>query len=150
MLTPARLSTRIAIPVAAVLFMYAGFEVARWSEKPLGESPRIEFPSPIGQSEVEQFLDGDFQLIKDMKALPEPLIHAFTEIGGSRLTVANPGKRFEATDAIWDDTLPQKRLVIAGLSGNKCFMLYEQGGIIHFFVLALFKLSPPNVLNSLS
>ena len=29
-------------------------------------------------------------------------------------------------------------------------MLYEQGGVVHFFVLALFELSPPNLLKGVS
>jgi hypothetical protein len=151
MLKPMRLSTRIAILFAAVLMVYGGVEVVHWKLRPLGESPLIEFPAvPISQSEVEQFLDGDFQLITDMEALPEPVIKAFTETGGSRLTVANPGKRFQVSDVVWDESLPWKRLLFAGLSGNKCFMLYEQGGEAHFYVLALFTLTPPNLLKGVS
>ena len=147
-----RRSTRIAISFFAVLLASAGYEFVRWRLRPLGEPPVIEFPaSPISQSEIEQFLDGDFQSIKNVEALPEPVIKAFTETGGSRLTIANPGKDFQATDVVvWDESLPWKRLVFAGVSGDKCFLLYEQGGIVHFFVLALFKLSPPNVLKGVS
>jgi hypothetical protein len=110
------------------------------------------FPaSPSSQSELEQFLDGDFHLITDMEAMPKPVIKAFTETGGSRLTIANPGKGFQATDVVlWDESLPWKRLLFAGISGDKCFMLYEQGGQVHFFVLALFELSPPNGLKGVS
>ena len=86
----------------------------------------------------------------DMKALPEPVIKAFTETGGSRLPVANPGERFQTTDLVWDESLPWKRLLFAGLLGNKCFMLYEQGGEVHFYVLALFTLSLPSVLKAVS
>jgi hypothetical protein len=151
MLKPRLLSTRIAITLTAVLLVYAGVELAHWRLRPLRDSPAIEFPAvPLSQTEVEQFLDGDFQLIKDMKALPKPLIEAFTETGGSRLTIADPGKRYQVTDVVWDPILPWKRLLFAGLSGNKCFILYEQGGNVHFYVLALFKLSPPNVLKPIS
>ena len=147
MLKPTRLSKRIAITFAAVLFLTAGVEVVHWRLRRLGDSPPIQFPAvPIPQSEVEQFLDGDFRLIKDVKALPEPVIKAFTETDGSRLAIANPGKRFQVTDLVWDESLPWKRLLFAGLSGDKCFMLYEQGGDVHFYVLALFKLGRPNLL----
>ena len=71
---------------AALLIVYGGIEVVHWKLRPLGESPLIEFPAvPISQSEVEQFLDGDFQLITDIEALPEPVVKAFTETGGSNL-----------------------------------------------------------------
>ena len=144
-----RLVVRIAF-VVALLIAFVGIEVAQHSRQgltPLGESPLIEFPSaPMSQLEVQRFLEGDIRLIKDMKALPEPVIKAFTETGGSRLTIANPGKTFEATDVISDETFPQKRLLFAGLSGDKCFMLYEQGGRVHFYVLALFKLNPGSTM----
>lgn len=151
MLKQTRLRTRIAVFSAAALLVCAGVGVVYWRLRPLGESPRIEFPAvPISQSELEQFLDGDFQLITDMKALPEPVIKAFTETGGSRLTVANPGKTFQVTDVVFDESLPWKRLLFAGVSGNKCFMLYEQGGIAHFYVLALFEITAPNTLKAVS
>lgn len=151
MLKSTRLSTRVAIFFAAVLLVCAGVEVVHRRLRPLGESPLIEFPAvPISQSEVEQFLDGDFQLVKDMNALPDPVIKAFTENGGSRLTVANPGKRYQASDLVWDESLPWKRLLFAGLSGNKCFMLYEEGGDVHFYVLALLKVTPLNILQPVS
>jgi hypothetical protein len=151
MLKPKRLSTSIAVTLTAVLLVYAGVEFAHWRLRPLRHSPAIKFPAvPISQTEVEQFLDGDFQLITDIQALPKPLIEAFTETGGSRLTIADPGERFQVTDVVLDPSLPWKRLLFAGLSGNKCFMLYEQGGDIHFYVLALFKLSPPNRLIPIS
>lgn len=142
-----RLRARMAITLAAVLLPYAGVELAHWRLKALGDPPPIEFPAaPISQSEVEQFLDDDFRLIKEMEALPKPILRAFTENGGSRLTIADPGKRYHATDIVWDPSLPWKRLVFAGLSRNKCFLLYEEGGRAHFYVLALFTLSPPNLL----
>src|SRR5215469_7121916 len=151
MLKQTLLRTRIAFLFAALLLLCAGGEVVYWRLRPLGESPGIEFPAvPTSQAEAEQFLDGDFQVITDMEALPEPVIKAFTEKGGSRLTVANPGKRFQVSDVVWDESLPWKRLLFAGLSGNKCFMLYEQGGEAHFYVLALFKVTPPNMLKAVS
>ena len=151
MLKQTRLSTRIAFLFTAVLLLCAGVEVVHWRLRPLGVSPGIEFPAvPTSQSQAEQFLDGDFQLITDTEALPEPVIKAFTEKGGSRLTIANPGKRFQVTDVVFDESLPWKRLLFAGVSGKKCFMLYEQGGITHFYVLALFEVTPPNTLKGVS
>jgi hypothetical protein len=89
---------------------------------------------------MQQFLAGDFRIVRDMKALPEPVVEAFTETGGSRLTIANPGERFEATDVIWDESVPRRRLLFAGISGSKSFVLYERGGIGLSHILALFQL----------
>jgi hypothetical protein len=147
MLKPTRSRARIAITLAAVLLAYAGIRLAHWRLRPLGASPPVEFPrSAMSQSEVLQFLGGDFRIVKDMKALPRPVIEAFTETGGSRLTVANPGQRFQATDHVLDESLPWKRLLFAGVLGERCFMLYEQGGRAHFYVLALFKLTPAGAI----
>jgi hypothetical protein len=131
----------------ALLFGYVGLEFAQRGTAPLRDSPLIEFPRvSISQSEIEKFLEGDFHIITDMKALPKPVGNAVTETAGARLTIANPGQKFEATDVIRDQSLPRKRLLFAGVAGEKCFMLYEQGGIAHFYVLALFKTSSADSL----
>jgi hypothetical protein len=108
---------------------------------PLGED-RIEYPSEeMSQSTREQFLQGDFSLIRAVNALPAPVLRAFTEQGGSRLTMVDPGKTFRVADVILDPTLPSKRLIFAGLSGDRCFVHYEQGGRGHSYVLALFNVT---------
>jgi hypothetical protein len=127
------------------LFVVAGISVAylqKGKSPRLGEGPRIEYPSgEMSQSAKEQFLQGNFLIIKDVRALPAPVLRAFTEQGGSRLTMANPGKDFQATDFILDDTLPSKRLIFAGVSGDRCFVHFEQGGRGHSYVLALFNVT---------
>ena len=136
---------KLAAVVAACigLFAVAGIAVAylqKGKSPALGEGPQIEYPSgEMSQSAREQFLQGDFSLTKDVRALPAPVLRAFTEQGGSRLTMANPGKDFQATDFIVDNALPSKRLIFAGVSGDKCFVHYEQGGRGHSYVLASFN-----------
>ena len=139
------ISRKLKLPAVVVTFIgllvVAGIAVAYLQKgKSLGEGPRIEYPSgEISQSAREQFLQGDFSLIKDVRALPAPVLQTFTEQGGSRPTMANPGKDFQATDFILDNSLPSKRLIFAGVSGDKCFVHYEQGGRGHSYVLALFN-----------
>ena len=114
----------------------------RGRTEPLGESPLITYESTsTPDPTVRQFLEGDFELIKDVKFLPRPVQQAFTETGGSRLVLVNPGQRFEATDVIRDTSLPRKRLIFAGVSGNKCFVHYEQGGLGHSFLVSFFELT---------
>ena len=79
-----------------------------------------------------------------MKTLPGPVVKVFTEVGGTRLTIANPTEKFEATDVIMDESIPRKRLLFAGVFADKSFVLYEQGGIGTFYILALFQLDPAN------
>jgi hypothetical protein len=109
---------------------------------PLGEAPSIEYPlEKISQSTIGQFLAGPFSLIDDVRNLPPPIVRGFTETGGSRLVIANPGEDFEATDFIHDSSRPRKRLIFAGVSGGRCFVYYEEGGLGHSYVLHLFRVS---------
>ena len=95
-------------------------------------------PSPAEQL---KFLDGDFWIVKNVRALPRPIVDALIEEGGSRLTMVNPGQEFEATDAISDSSLPNRRLIFAGTADNRVFLHYEQGGIAHMFILALLRVN---------
>jgi hypothetical protein len=132
------------IVVCALLFALARTGVLRYwgtASKPFSEAPRIEVPTAgISQSERQQFLEGDFAIVKDMKALPHQVVEAFTEQGGSRLLIANPGQTFEATDFIRDSGVPRERLIFAGVLGDRCFVHYEQGGRGLSYVLAFFSL----------
>jgi hypothetical protein len=111
------------------------------ASEPLGSALRIESPTlGVSQSMVEQFLNGDYRTIRNVEALPKPVLGAFTEKNGSRLTMANPGEAFEATDFIFDASLPRMRLIFGGVSNDRVFVHYEQGGRGHMFVVALFKL----------
>ena len=76
-----------------------------------------------------------------LSKIPRPVLRVFTEVGGSRPVMANPGKRFEATDVIRDESIPRKRLIFAGVAANKCFVLYEQGGLGHLFLVDFFELT---------
>ena len=112
------------------------------SESPLGIPPKIQFTSEnLDSTAAKRFLDDRFSLVNDVRSLPTPVLRAFTEQDGSRLLMANPGKHFRVTDVIYDPTLPSKRLILAGVSGDKCFVHYEQGGIGLSYVVALFKVT---------
>lgn len=144
-------SKTLTISVGAAILLIAGWIVAAGLKQdaiPLGPSPLVDYlpNTRIAQSDVQHFLDADFRIVRDMNALPGYVIKAFTERGGSRLTIANPGKRFEATDVISDESVPRKRLLFAGASGDRSFVFYEQGGIGRFYVLALFQTSSPNAM----
>jgi hypothetical protein len=133
-------ATALVFAVALALLGYTLFHGR--IAKPLGNAPAVTFPSAgLRLQEWEKFLDGDFTIIKDMKALPRSVLHVYTEQGGTRLLMADPGKRFEATDVINDPSVPRKRLIFAGVSGDKCFVHYEQGGYAHMYLLAFFKIN---------
>ncbi len=129
---------------SALLVLAAAIGVAHYERisKPLGEAPPIKFESTSAPDGAErQFLDADFVIIKDVNAFPKPVLQAFTEVGGSRPVMANPGKKFEATDFIVDASLPRERLILAGISGDKFFVHYQTGGLGRWYALALFRLT---------
>ncbi len=110
--------------------------------KPLGEAPQIQFhPADLSESERRHFLDGNFKIVKDVRALPELVLQTFIEEGGTRSLIANPGEEFEAGDVISDSTVPRKRLIIAGFADGKCFVHYAQGGRALTYTVEFFRLS---------
>ena len=132
--------TAVIVCLALTIVGFAAFFLQRSKLPALGQGPLIEYPTGSAvQATAQQFLDSTFSLITDARNLPGPVLRAFTEQGGSRLVIANPGKKFRATDVVYDATLPSKRLIFAGVSGEKCFVHYEQGGIGHSFLVALFE-----------
>jgi hypothetical protein len=121
-------------------FAVATVLVACSQKGKLGEGPNIQYPSgEMSQSAKELFLQGDFSTVKDVRALPAPVLRVFIE-PGSRI-MANPGEDFQATDFIVDHSLPHKRLILAGVSRDRCFVHYEQGGLGHSYLLALFNVT---------
>jgi hypothetical protein len=138
-------ATALVFAVALALLGYRLFHGR--IAKPLGDGPPATSPSAgLSLRERKMFLAGDFTIIKDMKALPRSVLHVYTEQGGTRLLMADPGKRFEATDVISDPSVPRKRLIFAGVSGDKCFVHYEQGGFSHMYLLAFFKINSEEAL----
>jgi hypothetical protein len=142
--------TKIALIVMLAATAVAVASPRQREKKALGEARPLDFGSSgTSESELQHFLDGDFTIIKDMRALPSPVVAAFTEKGGSRLVIANPGEKFIAGDVIFDSSVPRKRLIFAGVLGQKSFVYYEQGGIAHGYLLALFEVSSSGVLKPL-
>ncbi len=129
---------------AATTVSFLGYTLFLRHGKPLGDSPHVEFPTTVkSPEEIEEFLSGNYAVIDRVELLPEPVRFLYTEVGGTRFTMANPGKKFEKTDFITDASIPMKRLILAGNYGNKCFVHYEHGGIGLHSDLALFQLTSP-------
>jgi hypothetical protein len=62
--------------------------------------------------------------------LPRAIVGLCTDDSGR---LAEPGRKWEATDAITDASLPQKRLIWAAVSGDYYVVHYERGGRGHSF-----------------
>ena len=64
--------------------------------------------------------------------------------GGGDGKLAEPGQKWNATDAIMDPTLPGKRLIWAAIGGEYYVVHYERGGIAHTFHVLVATLSKSN------
>ena len=58
-------------------------------------------------SERERFLDGNVTIVKDVKALPRPVLQQLTEEGGSGLLMANPGGHERPLRVAQEDSCPE-------------------------------------------
>jgi hypothetical protein len=83
----------------------------------------------------DDLLKGDFEMITDVNALPAAVLSA---LGAQPM--ANPGAKFTSTDVIPDPAVPQRRLILAGRSSDKCFVHYERGGRGLSYALEIFAL----------
>jgi hypothetical protein len=61
--------------------------------------------------------------------------------GGGDAKLAEPGEKWNATDAIIDPTLPGKRLIWAAVGGEYYIVHYERGGIAHTYHILVAKLA---------
>ena len=133
-----------------VLIGFLVFHFGRIPRTPLGDGPLVIFhDSELSTSLRQHFLEGNFTVINKVKALPRPVLQAFTEQGGLRFLLADPGKKFEATDAVDDSSVSRKRLIFAGVLDDRCFVHYEQGGSVHSYVLAFFRLPSSDTIEPL-
>jgi hypothetical protein len=92
--------------------------------------------SPAQKAHV---LDGEFLILNAVDRLPNDLKSAFSQLAGMRdFSMANPGEKYQVTDVVVEKGLPFKRLLFAGISNDKCFIHYEEGGIGHSYHVAVF------------
>jgi hypothetical protein len=82
----------------------------------------------IPQPEKEHILDGQFTIVTATEAMPAGLKQAFTEITGAQFGFASGAQRFAMKNPDWTyqsrTVMPYRRLLFAGLSGNRWFIHY--------------------------
>lgn len=94
----------------------------------------------LSASEKEHILDGQFKVVSTTEGIPANVKQAFSEITREpSFALANPGQKFQVTDAVVDRNLPIRRLVFAGVKADKWFVHYERGGRGHGYYVLVFK-----------
>jgi hypothetical protein len=136
-----RKSVRAIALLCVILFVAVRVGVVRDlkdAARPSGEGRRVESSAAgVSPSAWLGFLNRDFNIVTDVNALPGPVLQKYTEPGGSRLRMANPGQEFNASDSR-DPGMPSERLLFAGLAGDLCFVHYEKGGKPYLYVVEFF------------
>lgn len=94
--------------------------------------------------------------VKDRKALEESSrfheVHSTSDLPSAVVALctngvgklAEPGEKWNATDAITDPSLPAKRLIWAAIGGDYYVVHYERGGIAHTYHVLVAKLTQNN------
>jgi hypothetical protein len=88
-------------------------------------------PSGGGLSAEDRKVLLDFSRFHEVRSTSElpPAIVALC--AGDKGRIAEPGQKWNATDAISDPTLPGKRLIWGAVGGEYYIVHYERGGIAH-------------------
>ncbi len=88
--------------------------------------------SPLAKSnkkdkKIIKFLSTDYRTINKAEKIQSNILNTLYEkFAGEKL--ANPDEKFNPSDVIFDDNIPQRRLVFAGNSSDSWFVCYEHGG----------------------
>lgn len=155
-------SVTVFVAVAALLYLHMRFRVPtdkleipasstnRQAEWPPWEPAPIKFATP-NMSSVErgEFLNADYRIVRKVADLPAGIRKLYTPKGKSRVAIADPGEKFEATDVITDPELPTRRLIFAGVAQDRAFIHYEEGGVAHSYIVELFRLKSPDIATGL-
>jgi hypothetical protein len=103
------------------------------------------FHKTLSKEEQQHVLDGEFKVVTSTELMPPRIKQAFTEVAClPQFALANPGEKYQVTDVIDEPGLPFRRLVFAGVSGNKWLIHYEHGGIGYSTAVVLLELDAQN------
>jgi hypothetical protein len=95
-------------------------------------------------ADVTKLSADDRKVLQDSSRFHE--VHSTNDLPPTIVTLcsnklADPGQKWNATDAISDPTLPGKRLIWAAVGGDYHVVHYERGGIAHTFHVLVAKLA---------
>jgi hypothetical protein len=85
------------------------------------------------------FRRAEFRIVAKQEELPDEVKAAFSSYVKGEV-VADPGRKWQATDVVSEPPLARRRLVLAGVGKNLAFLAYEHGGVgkhVHVILLTL-------------
>lgn len=101
-------------------------------------APVMAAPAPSNAA-VEAFRRAEFRIVAKQEELP-PEVRTAVASYLQNDSLADPGRKWNATDAAADPKLPRRRLALAGSGKTSAFVAYEHGGVgkhLHLLLLAL-------------
>jgi hypothetical protein len=115
--------------------------VSIWSAMVVGSQPAQPFA--LSAALRTHLQDERYEIVTSIRGLPLGVRDELQALFGSQtLEIAEPGGKFQISDAIRDSALPIRRLVAAGCSTDHCLVYYERGGLAHTWHVALFHWTP--------
>jgi hypothetical protein len=112
-----------------------------WSAMSLASQTAV--PAVLPVTLRNHVKDERFDVVTSIRGLPLGVRDELqTLFGGHTLDIAEPGAKFQATDAVGTPKLPSRRLVAAGCSTDHCLVYYERGGSTPTWLVALFHWTP--------
>jgi hypothetical protein len=101
-------------------------------------------PTPVKSTDnpyLERFMSGSFKLVERSRDIDRDVFALLRKKIGSRLRFAERDEAFQLSDVVpsGDETLPDRRLVLAGHDGDIWFIKYVHGGFSPYGVLVIFS-----------
>lgn len=97
-------------------------------------------PSP---AEREKLLSGTFVEVRDAAAFPSSCKRGFARLARTHdFELANPGQPYQQTDVLGPGPWrPHRRLLLGGVSGDRCIVFYEVGGFAPYRSVVVMDIS---------
>ncbi len=101
------------------------------AELPVSEAEVVPTPTVL-----QHMLDSNFDVVRSTTRLPAPVRSWFMVDGNFDL--ANPGEQIN-NGQYNEPGRASRRLVFAGITGDRTFVFFERGGLVNFCELAVFE-----------
>jgi len=113
------------------------------NSKPQDAVVSVFTPSVPAPAEREKLLAEHFVEVRDVEAFPASCKSGFAVLARTpEFELANPGQPYQATDVIArGPRLPWRRLLIGGVSNDRCIVFYEVGGIASYRSVVVLDIS---------
>ena len=124
------------VALAAVAYIVCPKQQTNVRENITG-APSAWTPGPLTPDQLKPFENAaSYTRVNEVAKLPTE-IFALCFNRGAIAKMADPGGKWNVTDAIFDSTLPNHRLIWAATDGVHYVVHYEEGGMGHSFHIVL-------------